>query len=47
MQLSKKHKPIMYFRDYGLQKTWLVKCLNRLVSENLFRVNLLGRRKNC
>ena len=37
----------MYFRNYRLRKSWLVKCLKSLVSEHLARVNMLNSLKNC
>ena len=37
----------MYFRNYGLQKTWSAKCLKMLVSEELLTSNMLNGLKHC
>ena len=37
----------MYFRNYGLRKTWLDKCLKRHVSEDLLIGNLVNGPKHC
>ena len=37
----------MYFRNYGLRKTWLGKCLKRLVLEDLLTSNVLRSLKLC
>ena len=37
----------MYFRNYGLPKTWFGKCLKMLVSEDLLRSNRLNGLKHC
>ena len=38
---------LKYFRNYWLQKRWLLKCLKRLTSEQLSVINLLTGRKHC
>ena len=37
----------MYFRNYGLQKTWLDECLKRPVSEHFLTVHMLKAPKDC
>ena len=37
----------MYFQNYGLRKTWLGKCLKMLVSEGLWKSNMLNGLKLC
>ena len=37
----------MYFRIYGLRKTWLDKCLKSLVSEDPSTSNMVNGSKNC
>ena len=37
----------MYFRNYRLQRTWLLKCLKSTVSENPWTVNMLKAPKRC
>ena len=37
----------MYFRKYGLQKTWLDKCLKGLFSEDPLTSNLVNGPKHC
>ena len=52
-QLSKKQQTFvlpsfdLYFQNYGLQKTWLDKCLNNPDSEHLSTVNMLKVHKHC
>ena len=36
----------MYFRNYGLQNTWVGKCLKMLVSEDLLKSNMLNGLKH-
>ena len=36
----------MYFLNYGLQETWLEKCLKSSVSEHRLAVNMLKGRKH-
>ena len=37
----------MYFRNYGLRNTWLINCLERLVSEDLSSDNMINGSKKC
>ena len=37
----------MYFRNYGLPKTWLDQCLKSPVSEHLSKTNMLNAPKHC
>ena len=37
----------MYFRNYGLRKTWLDICLKSPVSEDPLTGNMLNRPKHC
>ena len=37
----------MYLQNYRLQKAWLLKCLNRTLSEHLWKVNMLKGAKHC
>ena len=37
----------MYFRNYGLAKTWLNKCLKSLVSDYPSTGNMVKRPKCC
>ena len=37
----------MYFRNCGLRKTWLDKCLKSLVSEDQLTGNVVNRSKHC
>ena len=37
----------MYIQYYVLRKTWLCKCLNVLVSEDLLTSNMLNSAKHC
>ena len=37
----------MYFRNYGLRKTWLDKCLRSLVSEDPSTGNMVNELKYC
>ena len=38
---------LIYFRNYRLQKAWLLKCLKSPASEHLWRVNMLKYPKHC
>ena len=38
---------LKYFRNYWLQKRWLLKCLKSLTSEQLSVINLLTASKHC
>ena len=37
----------MYFRNYRLQKAWLLKWLTSPMSEQIWTVNILKRLKHC
>ena len=37
----------MHFQNYGLQKTWLDKCLRSPVSDNPLRENLVNGSNHC
>ena len=37
----------MYFRNYGLPKTWLDKCLKSPVSEYPTKSNMVNAPKHC
>ena len=37
----------MYFRNYGLPKTWLDQCLKSPVSENPTKSNMVNATKHC
>ena len=37
----------MYFRNYGLPKTWLHQCLKSPVSEHPSESNMLSAPKDC
>ena len=37
----------MYFRNYGLQKTWLDECLKRSVLEDPSTNNVVNGPKHC
>ena len=37
----------MYFRNHGLQNTWVGKCIKMLVSEDLLKSNMLNGLKHC
>ena len=37
----------MYFRNYGLPKTWLDQCLKSLVSEVPSKSNMVNAPKHC
>ena len=37
----------MYFRNYGLPKTWLDQCLKSPVSENPTKSNMVNAPKHC
>ena len=37
----------MYFRNYGLPKTWLDQCLKSLFSENRTKSNMVNAPKHC
>ena len=37
----------MYFRNYGLQKTWLDQCLKSPVSEHPTKSNIVNAAKHC
>ena len=37
----------MYFRNYGLPKTWLDQCLKSPVSEHPSKSNMLNAPKQC
>ena len=37
----------MYFRNYGLRKTWLDKYLKTLASDNPLKSNIVSRTKHC
>ena len=37
----------MYFRNYGLWKTWLHECLKSFVSENPAKSNMVKGTKQC
>ena len=37
----------MYFRNYGLPKTWLDLCLERPVSEDPTKRNMVNAPKHC
>ena len=37
----------MFFRHYGLPKTWLDNCLERPISENLSTDNMVNGPKHC
>ena len=37
----------MYFRTYGLRKTWLYKCLKSPFSEDPLRSNKVNGQKHC
>ena len=37
----------MYFRNYGLPKTWLDQCLKSPVSEDPTKSNMVNAAKHC
>ena len=37
----------MYFQNYGLQKTWLEKCLKNPVSKDPLTGNIANELKHC
>ena len=37
----------MYFRNYGLPKTWLDQCLKSPISENPTKSNMVNAPKHC
>ena len=37
----------MYFRNYGLPKTWLDECLKSLVSDDPTKSNMVNGSKHC
>ena len=37
----------MYFRNYGLQKTWLDQCVKSPVSEDPTKSNMVNAPKHC
>ena len=37
----------MYFRNYGLPKTWLDQCLKSPVSEDTTKSNMVNAPKHC
>ena len=37
----------MYFRNYGLPKTWLDQCLKSTVSEDPTKSNMVNAPKHC
>ena len=37
----------MHFRNYGLRKTWLDKCLKSPVSEDPMKSNMVNGPKHC
>ena len=37
----------MHVRTYGLEKTWLDKCLKSPVSEDALRSNVVNEQKHC
>ena len=37
----------MYFRNYGLPKTWSDQCLKSTVSEDLTKSNMVKGAKHC
>ena len=37
----------MYFRNYGLEKPLLDKCLKSLFSEGVSKINMVKRPKHC
>ena len=37
----------MHFRNYGLRKTWLDKCLSSPVSEDPWKSNMVNGPKHC
>ena len=37
----------MYFRNYGLPKTWLDECLKSLVSDDPTKSNMVNGPKHC
>ena len=37
----------MYFRNYGLPKTWLDQCLKSTVSEDPTKSNMVNTPKHC
>ena len=37
----------MYFRNYGLPKTWLDQCLKSPVSEDSTKSNMVNANKHC
>ena len=37
----------MYFRNYGLPKTWLDECLKSLVSDDSTKSNMVNGPKHC
>ena len=37
----------MYFRNHGLQRTWLDKCLKSPISENQSRGNTVNGPRRC
>ena len=37
----------MYFRNYGLPKTWLEQCLKSPVSEDPTKSNMVNAPKHC
>ena len=37
----------MYFRNYGLPKTWLAQCLKGPVSEDPTKSNMVNAPKHC
>ena len=37
----------MYFRNYGLQKTWLDQCVKGPVSEDPTKSNMVNAPKHC
>ena len=37
----------MYFRNYGLRKTWLNKCLKNTISEDILVSGMVNGNKHC
>ena len=37
----------MYFRNYGVQKTWLHNCLKSMVSDDHLKSNMVNMPKHC
>ena len=47
IQKKRRHSKLMYFRNYGLPKTWLHKYKKSTASEYAWKSNMINQSKHC